>query len=204
MKPRLNFHKMLWGVSNTDEILSEINLHSDLWDKNTLRTNYVGSAHEGSSDMWLRFNDIASPSAAYLREECFSGKEMIDYPARELIRSIQPIVGKLMFLVEGERLGRIIITRLRPGQEITPHADEGSTALYYDRFHVVLKGSGVFTAGEEFVKMKTGDVWWFNNQAIHSVKDIDSERIHLIIDIKLSIHSPFFGFKRHSYRINYD
>lgn len=85
-------------------------------------------------------------------------------------------------------LGRAMITRLAPGKQIYAHADVlGRYANTYKRFHVPLQSSPgcIFCAGDEQVQMRPGEVWDFNAHAVHQVvNNSDSDRIHLIIDIR--------------------
>jgi quercetin dioxygenase-like cupin family protein len=92
-----------------------------------------------------------------------------------------------MARVEGERLGRCIITKLKPGAVIDPHVDSGDHAAYFERYHIVLQSlpGSVFHAGGETVQMRVGEVWWFDNSSMHSViNNSADDRIHLIVDIK--------------------
>jgi Aspartyl/Asparaginyl beta-hydroxylase len=93
----------------------------------------------------------------------------------------------LMGKVEGERLGRVMINRLRPGGRVYPHADTPAHADYWDRYHVVLQsGPGcLFRCGDETVQMATGECWWFQNALEHEVTNNSADdRIHLIIDVR--------------------
>ncbi|MEL6920992.1 MAG: aspartyl/asparaginyl beta-hydroxylase domain-containing protein [Pseudomonadota bacterium] len=39
-------------------------------------------------------------------------------------------------------------------------------------------------AGDEEVRMKTGELWWFDNKAEHeAMNDSETDRIHLIFDL---------------------
>jgi hypothetical protein len=90
--------------------------------------------------------------------------------------------------VEGEQLGRVLITKLAPGNQITPHEDGGAPATFYDRYHIMLQnGPGsLFHCGDETVTMKAGDVWHFDNTKTHSViNNSRDDRITLIADIRV-------------------
>lgn len=92
-----------------------------------------------------------------------------------------------MSKVAGERLGRVMINRLKAGGQVYPHADTPDHAQYWDRYHAVLKsGPGCnFRCGDEMVNMETGSVWWFQNALEHEVLNNSADdRIHLIIDIR--------------------
>jgi hypothetical protein len=89
-----------------------------------------------------------------------------------------------MFL--GGSLERALYVRLLPRSVVYPHIDGG---LYYavrDRYHfVVISNSGsLLTSGGEQVIMQPGELWWFDNKAIHESANLSDEwRVHLIFDI---------------------
>lgn len=159
-------------------------LRTDMWNAQgqTLRTQFEGSPHRQVDDIWLRFNEILQDPAAVVDDH-----ESINYPAWWALPEAQNICLDLMRMVRGERLGRVLITRLAPGKSIAPHVDGGSHALYYQRFHVALQGlpGAMFLCGDETVQMRTGEVWWFQNRVEHSVVNNSADdRITLIADIK--------------------
>ncbi len=111
----------------------------------------------------------------------------MNYPAFAALPQARPLICDLMRLVEGERLGRVVVTRLAPGKAITPHADEDAHASYYDRYHIALQvlPGVIFRCGDEAAPMMTGEVWWFNNASVHEVmNESNDDRITLIVDIR--------------------
>ena len=121
------------------------------------------------------------------QEQIVDAHESVNYPAMSELPAVRQIVFGLMRQVEGERLGRVLITRLAPGACIYPHADGGDHAAYYKRYQIALQSlPGVmFRAGEETVNMHTGEVWWFDNSIDHEVVNNSADdRISLIVDIK--------------------
>lgn len=172
---------------DTIPLLLALRRQPELWNQNTLRTTHPGTPHTEVDDIWLRFNALPPlGQEALLLDE----HESIDYPAYKLLPEARALVMSLMAYVQGERLGRVLITRLRPGGHIAAHEDGGSHAAYYDRFHVVLqaRSGSEFRCGNELVHMQPGDVWWFQNAIEHEVwnRDRDVDRIHLIVDIRTS------------------
>ena len=184
-----NFLQIANGV-DIMPLLFAIQRQPHLWDKNTLRTRHKQSPHTQVSDIWLRFNDL-SP---YQKSEEYSGivdeHESINYPAFSELPQARILIFSLMARVEGERLGRCIISKLPAGCSIDPHVDGGSHASYYERFHIPLQTNKdcLFRCGDESVLMIPGTVWWFNNAIEHEVvnQGVD-DRIHLIVDIKTSV-----------------
>ena len=92
-----------------------------------------------------------------------------------------------MARVEGERLGRVMVNKLRPGGRIYPHADTPAHAEYWDRYHVVLQSApgANFRCGDEMVNMQAGGIYWFQNAIEHEVTNNSvDDRIHMIVDIR--------------------
>jgi hypothetical protein len=119
----------------------------------------------------------------------FDQHECVDQEVFKIIPEARPIIFDLMAMVRGERLGRVMVNKIRPGGKIYPHADTPAHSEYYSRFHIVLDSSpGVyFRCGDESVYMETGSVWWFNNKLEHEViNNSAKDRIHMIVDIRTS------------------
>jgi hypothetical protein len=83
-------------------------------------------------------------------------------------------------------LSRVIIARLKPRSDIEEHVDVGAYHMVRKRYHVVLKsvnGSEMGIDGEKFL-WKEGEVYWFNNNVPHSVRNNSDEwRTHVIFDL---------------------
>lgn len=170
---------------DTVPLLNAIMRDPALWNQHTLRTVHPNTAHGEVDDIWLRFNDIEESAL----EKVADDTECINYPAWWALPQARAIIFDLMRRVEGERLGRVLVTRLAPGCKITPHTDGGAPATYYERFHIVLNAAPgcVFRAGDEVVQMAAGQVWWFDNTQEHEViNNGTDDRIHLIVDIRTS------------------
>lgn len=167
---------------NVMPLLHALQRKPDLWNADNVRTKYPQSPHHQADDILLRFNFIPEDITKIVDD-----KEAFDYPALAQLPQARPLIFDLMRAVEGERLGRVMITRLAPGKVITPHADQGAPADFYDRYHIILQNlpGSVFQCGEEKVTMRAGDCWWFDNTKIHSVTNNSADdRLTLICDIK--------------------
>ena len=83
-------------------------------------------------------------------------------------------------------LGRGKIVCLPAGKRVYPHIDRGQYYRVRNRYHFVLRstqGSWLKAADEE-VRMKEGELWWFDNDQMHEAfNDGDEERIHMIFDM---------------------
>jgi hypothetical protein len=178
-----NFQLIAQGV-DVLPLLHAVQVQPKLWNQYSLRTMYPQSPHHQAEDIWIRFNEInvENPLSAVNDKECRN------YDAFYALPQVRPILFDLMRRVEGEQLGRVLITKLAPGNEITPHEDGGAPATFYDRYHIMLQnGPGsLFHCGDETVTMKAGDVWHFDNTKTHSViNNSRDDRITLIADIRV-------------------
>lgn len=164
----------------------------ELWNQNKLRTTHHLSPHTEVEDVWLRFNDLQPYKKATESETLseYAGvmdeHESICYPAWSALPQAHPIIFDLMHMVQGTRLGRVLITRLAPGKRIGAHVDGGSHAAYYERYHCFLQNApgSNFRAGDETLCAKAGELFWFNNAMEHEVINNSAEdRITMIIDV---------------------
>jgi aspartyl/asparaginyl beta-hydroxylase (cupin superfamily) len=119
-------------------------------------------------------------------EDVIDDCEVIPYRAwKEL--PIRPLVLELMRLVDGIRLGRVIISRLAPGKSIPEHVDQGAPATYYRRYHLALQSEpgAVNHSADESVVYRMGELWWFDNASPHSVVNNSADdRIVLVMDVR--------------------
>ncbi len=173
-----NFIK--FAAVDTVPLLLAVHQNPDLWTKNTIRQDFPESPHVDTESIILRFQDMKEdfdPDDV----QCNNTPEYSKLPeARELVMG-------LMARVKGEQLGRVLITRLPHGGVIKPHEDQGASATFYQRYHIVLQAhmGNMFTCEDETVQMQTGEVWWFANEKTHSVRnDSGNDRVHLIVDIR--------------------
>lgn len=156
--------------------LASIMRQPELWDADDVRTTIPNGPHSQVSDILLRFGakDLTTL-------QCF------DRPAMRDVFGAKVTSLDVMRLVNGDQLGRVMITRLPPGGRIEPHVDEGEYAEFYSRYHLVLHGSpgSLFRCGGETVNMITGELWWFDSHLEHEVVNNSPEdRIHMIMDIR--------------------
>lgn len=190
-----NFMRLAGGTDVTPLLLA-IKRRPELWKEDTYLRDYPQGPFGDTETIMLRF----PVKGVYETEKelqdhlsRYDQHENVDYPAYKTLHEARPLVMGLMHYVGGERLGRVMVNKIRPGGRIFPHADTPSHAEYYSRFHIVLQSSrGVdFRCGkdadEEHVWMAPGETWWFNNKLEHEVfNNSDSDRIHMIVDIRTS------------------
>lgn len=176
-----NFYRLIEGLDVTP-LAHALHTRPGLWNRNALRREYPGTPHRECDDIWLRFQPEGMSEA-----QIVDAHESVNYPAMSELPMVRPIIFGLMRQVEGERLGRVLITRLAPGKRIYPHVDGGDHAAYYKRYQCAIQSlpGVVFRAGNEEVQFRTGDVWWFDNGAEHEVFNGSADdRLALIVDIK--------------------
>ncbi len=89
-------------------------------------------------------------------------------------------------VAERSTLGRARIVCLPAGRRVYPHVDRGAYYRARNRYHLVLRSAAGswLRAGEEEIRMREGELWWFDNDQIHEAhNDGDQDRIHLIFDM---------------------
>ncbi|MGF6443622.1 aspartyl/asparaginyl beta-hydroxylase domain-containing protein [Paraburkholderia youngii] len=178
-----NFLKIGSGL-DTVPLLLAIQRRPEIWSESAfMRKQAIGPEGDTQSVLLRRLD----------AERILAGVDVLhenhDQPVYQLLPEARGIVMGLMARVGGERLGQVMLNKIRPGGRISPHVDAPALATYYDRFHVVLQSApGVtFRTGDEQVYMAPGETWWFQNAVEHEVTNNSSDdRIHLIVDIRTS------------------
>ncbi|MEO1775329.1 MAG: aspartyl/asparaginyl beta-hydroxylase domain-containing protein [Pseudomonadota bacterium] len=87
---------------------------------------------------------------------------------------------------EACELGRGKIVCLPAGKRVYPHIDRGEYYRLRGRYHFVLRSTAGswMKAGDEEVRMREGELWWFDNNQMHEAhNDGDQDRIHVIFDM---------------------
>ena len=178
------------------QALMEVFRNEELFSKQTYRQEFPDTPHADTETIFLRMQPGLPEDPREFGEneyvlEIVNSLEAEDTPEYDAFPVVRTHVMNLMAMVSGERLGRVMIVKLKAGGEILPHDDQGAYPDYYDRFHIILSGQSKWAIGEEgdedrFV-MNPDEVYWVNNSVRHSVvaphpKD---DRIAIIVDIKL-------------------
>jgi len=139
-------------------------------------------AHAAMSDIWVRYNDYKNLGPNFNDEH-----DSVWYPAYRELPELKPILFGLMALVDGERLGGVLITKVPAGGRIEPHVDGGWHAGYYSKFYVPVQND----AGASFewegaaIHPHLGEVYEFRNDIPHWVNnDSKRNRIAMIVCIK--------------------
>lgn len=171
------FYRLAEGV-RVLPLMAAIARQPKLWNADNCRREFAETPHTAADDILLRFgakdgNDL----------------EAVDNAAMQALPDVKSEILNIMRLVNGSRLGRVIVTRLESGKKILPHSDVlGEYSKYYTRYHLVLQGmpGSMFNCGDETVNMLTGELWWFDASAEHSViNNSKDDRIHMLIDVRI-------------------
>jgi hypothetical protein len=178
----LNFQVIAQNI-DTRPMLEALKDNEHLWNQNNLRTTHELSPHKQVDDIWVRFNKLDGAL-----QKAVEDKEAYWYPASDVL-PVRAYMYPLLEIVNGDRLGRCVITRMAPNTVIDSHKDMGAPVGYYQRFHLALQNAegAVFKCdGEEFTP-KTGDLFIVANQKDHEViNNSEIERITMIIDVHTS------------------
>ena len=87
--------------------------------------------------------------------------------------------------------GRAAFFRLKPGDSVGMHIDEGTYYLTKDRYHLSLQSRYEYCVGEEIMIVEPGTFFWFNNKINHGAKNIgDVDRISLVFDVPHNKSNP--------------
>jgi Aspartyl/Asparaginyl beta-hydroxylase len=175
---------------DVSQALEQLDANPDLWNAYSLRTKgktpYSMNPHGHVDDIWVRYNawehyDPKKPKG-FFKEHDSSW-----YPAYGKLPALRPLIFGLMQVVEGVRLGGVLITRIPAGSSVAPHIDVGWHAGYYRKFAVQLRGGPkqLFCFEGESLEAESGEVYEFDNSEKHWVQnDSDRERMTLIVCIR--------------------
>jgi hypothetical protein len=179
-----NFQKI--GTADPIPLLHQLVRQPKLWKADTYLRDYPQGPFGDTETVFVRFPPA---SVTELERGTKDQHECVWMDGAVHLPAVRPIVFNLMARTEGERIGRVMINKLKPGGRVFPHADTPVHAEYWDRYHVVLQSSPGcdFRCGDEHLHMAPAEVWWFQNALEHEVVNNGTlDRIHLIIDIRHS------------------
>jgi hypothetical protein len=164
------------------EARREIDANPQAWNQYRWRTESAQSPHREVSDIWLRYNAIENFGPKFNDEHDSSW-----YPVIALFPSLCVLAIDLMDMIEGERLGGVLLTKMEPGKQVYPHADRGWHASYYDKYAVQIAGNDLqsFCFEDSSLSAHDGEVYTFDNSKPHWViNESDEDRITLIVCIR--------------------
>lgn len=160
--------------------LDEIASTPEAWDLSTGRQDKIAVQREAQS----------IPLRGLVKSKIGDRKRRDVHESRYTTTSRKFIVARAFlesFAAEQEaELSRAKIVRLMPGRRVYPHIDRGEYYRLRDRYHLVLQSAtgSYLKSGDEEVRMRVGELWWFDNKAVHEAhNDGSAERIHMIFDL---------------------
>jgi hypothetical protein len=180
-------HELVCSDLDVLSLQKELLANYDEFDKYHYRRTFPNSPHAEMCDIWARYNDIKPFEEKGDLKGFEAEHDSIWYPVIDKIPSVKKVVFDLMYKVEGERLGGILITKLSPNGQIARHTDSGWHAQYYDKFFVpiLIKEGAIFGFDDGDIHSKVGEAWWFDNSNPHWVtNNTDSDRIAMIVCIR--------------------
>lgn len=173
-----NIFKLASGI-NIMPLVLELKRHSTLWGSRDSRTAYAGSPHRDIKDIWVRFGAEHTSVRPH---------DSVWYPESALLPSAKNLALQVMSHVRGERLGGVLITKVPAGKRVHRHTDHGWHSEYYDKFALQIEShqQQAFCFDEGELIAAPGDLYWFNNQLDHWVRnDSPVDRITMIICVRL-------------------
>jgi len=174
--------------------LDEIASIPEAWDLSTGRQDKIAVQREAQ----------AIPLRGLVKSKIGDRKRRDVHESRYTTTSRKFIVARAFlesFAAEQDaELSRAKIVRLMPGRRVYPHIDRGEYYKFRDRYHLVLQSAAgsYLKSGDEDVRMQVGELWWFDNKAVHEAyNDGTAERIHMIFDLLPSHrYAEVFGEER--------
>lgn len=177
----MRYFKRIKTDVNVQPLLGEIACHPNPWDISTGRQDKIKVQREAHSIplRGLVKSKIQDRKRRDVHESRYTTTSQAFPFAREFIES---------FAAEcGGELSRAKLVNLPPGHRVYPHSDRGDYYKVRDRYHLILQtgADGSFLqSGDESVRMRAGELWWFDNKQPHeSFNDSTQNRIHLIFDV---------------------
>jgi hypothetical protein len=159
-------------------LVAALDEHPEFWDLHTGRTAAPESPHHGLSDIYVRYVQFGDdPSRKH---------DAVWYPCADVL-PVRQLIYPLMTVFQGDILGGVLITRIKPGQVCKPHIDTGWHAQFYEKFAIQLKANGMqeFHVEDQVLVTKPGDLFTFDNSYMHWVtNDSDEDRITLIVCLR--------------------
>ena len=179
--PHLNCFRLIAQDIDILPLLAEVEAQTHLWTQDTRRQEQIKVQQETQTIPLRSAHRPFPPGVTRTRDVHASTPTPWAGQFPLILDWIETFVEDL-----GGELGRASIVRLAPHGRVHQHIDQGEYYQYRDRYHLVLKSScgSLLVAGEEWVRMQPGEVWWFDNKAPHSASNqSDQWRIHLIFDV---------------------
>ena len=176
----MKYFKRIRGDVDPRPYLDEIGSVDGAWDASTGRQDKIAVQREALAIplRGLRKSAVGDRKRRDVHESRWTGASK-HYPlACQFLGEIAES--------EDSLLSRAKIVCLPAGRRVYPHVDKGEYYRLRNRYHFVLRSSkgSWLKAGDEEIRMREGELWWFDNNQIHEAfNDGDEDRIHMIFDL---------------------
>jgi hypothetical protein len=203
------------GMDIIRKIQLELKNNPQVWNLYDFRRKDPSSPHHGLDDIWIRYQHIddVNPNIENNLAMQIYPHESVWYPCIKYLPSIKELAYDIMSRVKGERLGGILITRIKPGNMCKRHVDTGSWhAAYYNckiavqlecapdlNYHAGLSliPQQAFCFPDEHFCARQGDYYWFDNQQPHWViNNSGVDRITIIFCIRTDREDVFSKYMK--------
>jgi hypothetical protein len=166
---------------NADWLAALLATFSQLWERHTLRQEFLGSPHWQTQCIYVR-----GPKD-FTFEDYFGSTYAEDYDVPKLVfDAVAELVTPVYRATRATALGRVLVVKMPPGGQLIDHVDEGLYAQTYERVHVALTTNDecALVCNGERLHLPVGEAWWFDHRAPHTADNHgETERIHLIVDL---------------------
>jgi len=176
----MKYFKRILKDIPTEPLLREIASVNDAWAQATGRQDKIAVQREA----------LAIPLRGLRKSQIYGRKRRDVHESRWTTSSVAFPLARAFITEIATRLdadlSRAKIVCLPGGNTVYPHIDRGEYYRLRGRYHMVLKSSAGswMKAGDEDVRMREGELWWFDNDQVHEAhNDGDQDRIHLIFDL---------------------
>ena len=174
----MKFFRRLGSGIDVAPLLAEIQAQEGAWLANTSRQDKIHVQRE-TNTIFLR--------SAVRRPDLHVNENQESQPT-QISANFPRAMSTMAKIAEAMKssLSRATIVRLKPKSQVGQHIDAGSYYLIRNRFHLVLHSTSgsVLISGNEAVRMRAGELWWFDNKQHHSAFNESEEwRIHYIFDL---------------------
>ena len=150
---------------------------ADVWGEQELRQQQFDVHNETRSILYVWTHPLGSYAAPDI---------LINRHIDELSEAVWASAERIKNTFGGiSKIVRLMLAKVPPGGSIKPHFDGGNLTQIHRCHHVITSNERVeFNIDINTYNFKEGEVFEFNNQKLHSVKNNGStDRIHLICDI---------------------
>src|ERR1700691_367937 len=174
----MKFFRLIRSGIEIAPLLTEIQAKQEAWLLNTSRQDKV-QVQRDTNTIFLR---------GHVRRPDLQVNENQESRFTDTSKSFPRAVALMTSFAKemNAHLSRATIVRLKPKSKVFRHVDAGSYYFVRDRYHIVLYSSAgsVMVSGNEWVRMREGELWWFDNKQYHEAcNESDEWRIHYIFDL---------------------